>query len=79
MEVQVMFDIPVGMGLPVDIIDVSSLYTSLSTVGLVWLALSMILFLVLLAAGRGIEPTDVVNGADAVDAEHGTLDLPRAA
>src|SRR5262249_42874037 len=79
MEVQLMFDIPVGMGLPVDIIEVSSLYTSLSAVGLIWLAVSAVLLLVLLLAGRGIEPTDVVDGADAAEAESGTLDLPHAA
>src|SRR5262249_9565042 len=73
MEVQVMFDIPAGMGLPVDIIEVSALYTSLSTVGLVWLALSAILLLVLLLAGRAIEPTDVLGAADAADAGFGPL------
>ena len=74
-----MFDIPVGMGLPVDIIEVSSLYTSLSAVGMVWLALSAIVFLVLLVAGKNIEPGDLSDTVDAADAEFGTLDLPRAA
>ena len=72
-----MFDIPVGMGLPVDFVEVSALFSSLSTVGLAWLAVSAVLFLVLLVAGEAVAE----NAAPVEQVEGGleSIELPEAA
>ena len=68
-----MFDIPLGVGLVVDVSEVTALSSSLTAVGMVWLVVSAVLFLVLLVAGQGAEP------GDAADAESSDLELRHAA